>query len=87
MDLQLPGSLSLKDKRRVLQALMARIRNEFSVSVAEVDHQDSWQLSTLAVAAVSSDEGCLHTLLQRVAHMVEGMHLDLVLLDYAIEFI
>jgi uncharacterized protein YlxP (DUF503 family) len=87
MELQIPTSLSLKEKRHVLQSLMARIRNEFSVSVAEVDHQDSWQLATVAVAAVSNDEGCLHSLLERVVHMVEGGRLDLVLLDYSIEFI
>ena len=48
MELQIPSSLSLKDKRQVLQGFIARIRNEFNVSVAEVDHQDSWQLATVA---------------------------------------
>ncbi len=87
MELQVPSSLSLKDKRQVLQSLIARIRNEFNVSVAEVDHQDSWQLATVAVVAVSNDEACLHTLMEHIVHQVEGGHLDLVLLDYSIEFI
>ena len=87
MELQIPTSLSLKDKRQVLRSLVARIRNEFSVSVAEVDHQDTWQLASVAVVAVSGDETCLHSLLERVVHMVEGARFDLVLLDYSIEFI
>jgi uncharacterized protein YlxP (DUF503 family) len=87
MELQIPSSLSLKDKRQVLQGFIARIRNEFNVSVAEVDHQDSWQLATVAVAAVSNDEAYLHGLLEHVVHKVEGGRLDLVLLDYSIEFV
>ncbi len=87
IELQLHSSLSLKDKRQVLQSLTVRLRNEFNVSVAEVDHQDSWQLATIAVSAVSNDEAYLHSLLEHVAHKLEGARPDVVLLDYAIEFI
>jgi len=51
----LPVSHSLKDKRRVIQGLKTRIRNRLNVSVAEVEYQESWQRSVLAVAWVSSD--------------------------------
>jgi uncharacterized protein len=85
IQLQIPESGSLKHKRQVLKSVIARVRNEFNVSIAEVDHQDSWQLATLAVACVSSDAAYAHGLLERVVHFIDGARLDLVLLDYATE--
>ena len=87
IDLQVPESSSLKQKRQVIRSVVARVRNEFNVSIAEVDHQDSWQLATLAVACVSSDAGYAHGLLERVVRYVESQRLDLILLDYETEFI
>lgn len=87
VELQIPSSLSLKDKRQILHSLIARIRNDFNISIAEVDHQDSWQLATVALAAVSNDESVLHGVLEHILHRIEAARLDVVLLDYTIEFI
>ncbi|HYU57593.1 MAG TPA: DUF503 domain-containing protein, partial [Actinomycetota bacterium] len=51
-DLRIPGSTSLKEKRHVVKALSASLRQRFNVSVAEVDHHDLWQRATVAVSAV-----------------------------------
>ena len=48
--LHLPDSGSLKAKRAELNSLKAALRTKLGASVAEVDHQDTWQRSTLAVA-------------------------------------
>lgn len=87
MDLQVPGSESLKDKRRVIRSIVSRVRNQFNVSIAEVDHQDSWQLATLAVACVATDQRYAEGLLQRTVDFVERCRGDLVLLDYAVEIL
>lgn len=55
VELHLPDVESLKGKRHVLKGLKEKVRARFEVSVAEVDHQDSWQRATLAVAYVSGD--------------------------------
>jgi uncharacterized protein YlxP (DUF503 family) len=55
VELHLPDVGSLKDKRHVLKGLKEKVRARFEVSVAEVDHQDTWQRATLAVAYVSGD--------------------------------
>ncbi len=85
--LDLPGVDSLKGKRRVLKSLMARVRNEFNVSIAEVGDQDRWQAAELGVAAVSNDPAYTHGLLTRVVQWVEGQRLDIVLEDYEIELL
>ncbi len=69
VELFLPGSASLKDKRAVLNRLKDRVRARFNASVAEVAHQDTWQRARIGVAVVShEDSGCRDVLaaIQRV---------------------
>jgi uncharacterized protein len=68
-DLRIPGAGSLKEKRHVVKTLTSAIRTKFNVSVAEVDHQDLWQRSALAVA-VAAGEG-YHA--KKVLHEVEKL--------------
>ncbi len=86
IQLQIPASGSLKDKRQVLRSVIARTHNEFNVSIAEVDHLDSWQLATLGAACVSNEASYVHGLLERVVRFIESYG-ELVLLDYEIELI
>ena len=57
IDLRIPEARSLKAKRRVLQSLISDLRDRMSLSVAEVDHHDAWQLSTVGLALVASGAG------------------------------
>lgn len=66
-DLRIPGCGSLKEKRHVVKTLIGGLRSKFNVAVAEVDHHDLWQRTTLAVSAVSGD--AYHV--KRVMHEVE----------------
>ena len=47
---------SLKEKRAVLQRVMMRLKQKFNVSVAEVDYQDLWQRTVIAIVVVSSSK-------------------------------
>jgi uncharacterized protein YlxP (DUF503 family) len=67
MELRLDESHSLKEKRHLVQSLKDRLRHKFNVSVAEIDHQDTWQRSTLAAVTVASD----HTIAGKVLQSVE----------------
>ncbi|MEW6058536.1 MAG: DUF503 domain-containing protein [Actinomycetota bacterium] len=66
-DLRIPGCGSLKEKRHVVKTLTAGIRSKFNVSVAEVDHHDLWQRTTIGVSTVAADS--FHA--RRVMHEVE----------------
>jgi uncharacterized protein len=50
--LHLPDNSSLKGKRRELLSVRAALVRRFGASVAEVDHHDLWQRSTLAAGLV-----------------------------------
>ena len=67
LDLHFPGARSLKDKRQALRSLMDRIRQRYNVAVAEVEHQDLWQRSRVAVVALNTDRGHLDSTLDRIA--------------------
>jgi uncharacterized protein len=53
IELFLPMSGSLKDKRAVLRRLKDRL-GAMNVAVAEVDHQNLWQRAALGVVTVAS---------------------------------
>ncbi|MCP4580911.1 MAG: DUF503 domain-containing protein [candidate division Zixibacteria bacterium] len=87
LELNIPIAASLKDKRKVVRSVIARLRNEFNVAVAEVGHLDSWQSAIIAAVTVSGDRDYAHGLMTRVALWVEHSRLDCDLVDYEIELI
>ena len=46
---------TLKDKRQVVKSIKDRLRNNFNVSVAEIEEQDNRQLAVLGLAMVSNE--------------------------------
>ena len=66
-DLRIPACSSLKEKRHVVKGLTGGLRSKFNVAVAEVDHHDLWQRTTLAVSAVAAQG--YH--LRKVMHEIE----------------
>ena len=84
MRISLPGAHSLKDKRRVVKSLKDRLRRQFNVSVAELDHHDVWQTATIGVATMSPDGDFARSTASRVAGFV-GRDPRLSLVDYEVE--
>ena len=74
IELHLPGSASLKDKRSVLRSLKERIRERVRASVAEVDHQDLWQRAALGVAVVSGERRQVGEMFEAVRRLVESTY-------------
>ena len=72
VELHIPGCASLKEKRHVLRSLKDRLRQRFNVAVGEVDHQDLWQRTTLAIVTVANDAAVVHSVLSHAQRLVEG---------------
>jgi uncharacterized protein YlxP (DUF503 family) len=70
VELHLPASHSLKDKRSVLRPILDGCRHRFAVAAAEVGHQDLWQRSTLGMATVSGSAGQAREVLDAVERFV-----------------
>ncbi len=87
LHLLIPGCTSLKEKRRRLKPLLARLHREFNISVAEMDHLDAWQEAVIACALVSNDHGFTQRALQTIPHWVESNWPDVEVLQNQIEIV
>jgi uncharacterized protein YlxP (DUF503 family) len=86
VELHLPDVDSLKGKRHVLKGLKAKVRARFEVSVAEVDHQDSWQRATLALAYVSADARHANEVISKAMDFIED-HVEGRVLETSVEIL
>lgn len=66
LDIHLPYAHSLKEKRAILQKVRDRLRSRYNVAVAELDHQDAWQHSTLGVVSISNSQPLLESVFHKV---------------------
>jgi len=87
ISLRLPENLSLKGKRQVVKSIIARVRNKFDVSIAEVDDHDLWQLATLGVCCVSNNKRYTNEVLSKVVDFVANSRFEIEMLNYEIEIL
>ena len=83
--LSLEGVFSLKDKRRIVKSILARLPQHFNVAAAEVDYHDAWHTAGIGLAAVGTDASYLHGLLEKAVTWLEDNRPDVPIEDYAIE--
>jgi len=69
-ELFVPESRSLKTKRAAIRPIVDGLRHRMKISVAEVDHQDTWQRAAIAVAVVAESEGRVREILATVERHV-----------------
>ena len=66
LELRIEAAHSLKDKRQVLRSLKDKLRRQFNVAVAELDHHELWQRSVVGVVTLSNEERHVQESLQKV---------------------
>jgi len=69
-DLHIPQSRSLKVKRAAIRPIVDGLRHRFRASVAEVDYQDQWQRTAIAVAVVANTDTQLREILAGIERFV-----------------
>ena len=76
IDLHLTPARSLKEKRMVLNRLKKQLRAHHNLALAEVDHQDLWQRSGLALVTVSGTRDlatqCLEAACREIEEQLPG---------------
>jgi len=85
IELEIAENASLKDKRRVVKSVLARLRHDYNVAAAEVDAQDQWRRAVIAIVTVSTDAGHAHGLLEKAVADLESWRLDCTLAGYQVE--
>ena len=85
LELELPFSSSLKDKRQTLRSLKDRLRRK-NVSVVESDHQDLWQRATMEIALAAVSRGAAEQKREELRRTLLNYE-DLSILDWREEFV
>ena len=66
-----PWVHSLKEKRMIVQSLIAKLQNRFHVSAAEIDEQDAHQFIVIGVAAIVPNHAMADKLLNGITNLIE----------------
>ena len=77
-------SRSLKDKRQVVRSIKDRLRNEFNVSVAEVEAEDHRQLAVLGLAMVGNEARHVKAVFEQIVAALR-VHPIAEMLDHEVE--
>jgi len=85
LHIKIPGCGSLKEKRGRLKPLLARLRLEFNISVAELDYLDSWQNALIGCSLLSNDHNHTQRSLQKIISWIEKQRPDLYIVEEKIE--
>ncbi len=86
LEFTIPGSRSLKDKRRVMKGLKAILHNRFNCSVAETEFHDKWGRARLAVCVVSGESSHANEQLNEIARFASN-HREALMTGYSIEML
>lgn len=85
--LSMPANHSLKDKRSIMRSALAQIQHRFTVSAAEVERQDQWQIGVIGFSCVSSDAAHADSVLGSVIRYLESARLDAEVLEARTELL
>jgi uncharacterized protein YlxP (DUF503 family) len=86
LTLHIPGSRSLKERRRVVRSFKDRAQARLRASVAEVGALEDHQRAVLGVAVVANEAARVDEILAVAANMASTLR-DAVLVDRATEII
>lgn len=83
--LSFPACSSLKEKRRRLQPLLARLRSEYNACFAETGLQDCWQSDWISCALVSNNGQYNVRVANEIIHYLETHFPDEIIDEHHIE--
>ena len=66
---------SLKEKRKVVKAIIRRTRNTFNVSMAEVDANDVHQQAEIGFSITGNDRRKINSTIDKIFEFVENLQL------------
>jgi hypothetical protein len=86
IDLHFPEAGSLKAKRKDLASIKAQLHGRLGAAVAETDHHDLWQRSTITAALTGRSASVLQNAVDNVerfllARCPDGVRVDRVLVS------
>lgn len=66
LDIHLPYSHSLKEKRKRMLRFKDRLKNKYNVAFAELDFQDKWQRTLIGMVTLNSQKKIIDQMFQKI---------------------
>lgn len=85
--LHIPGTQSLKDKRQILKSLISKLRNQYNISIAEVDDHDLWQIATLGISCVSNNSQHVDETINKIVNFISHNYPEIEIVNQEVEII
>jgi hypothetical protein len=77
---------SLKEKRKVVKSVAAKVHNKFNVSIAEVGSNDKWQMIELGISTVGNDRRFVNSALDTILSYIDSLYIGEIV-DSSIEIL
>jgi uncharacterized protein YlxP (DUF503 family) len=71
IDIHLPYSHSLKEKRKRLLSFRDRLKKKYNVAFAELEYQDKWQRTRIGMVTLNSQKAVIEKMFQRITIEIE----------------
>ncbi len=71
VELWIPGSRSLKEKRKVISSIRDRLGARNHLALAELDDQDKWQRAVLGIVSIGSSASRTRQSMEWVLDMLD----------------
>jgi len=75
LDILIPESRSLKEKRSVLKSILKRTQNEFNISIAEVGRHDNWKHGVIGFSVVGNDRRYINSKMDKILRFIDELYL------------
>lgn len=85
LELRIPYSHTLKEKRSSIMSLFSKIRKDFNIAVTELeDSQNLWQRANIGVVSINTSASELNSTLNHIVDYVQNFP-SVELIGYKIE--
>lgn len=74
LDILIPESNNLKEKRSTIKSLKETIRKRFNVSIAETGKLDKWSRSEISITKVSNKAKFIRQEFQKIQNDIESRY-------------
>lgn len=71
LEIYLPYSHSLKEKRKRLSSLKDRFKNRYNIAFSEFDYQNKWQRSKIGMVTLNTQKRVVEKLFHKIILEVE----------------
>ena len=71
LDIHLPFSHSLKEKRKRLLSIRDRLKKKYNLAFAELEYQDKWQRTFIGMVTLNNQKAVIEKMFYKITKEIE----------------